>query len=119
MASLIPLYIKHAYHDEPCFHDVKIVTSLSHVSCEGISGKNAKNSIAFRDITRETLASYPDDFKMKDLEKLAIDFSDAVVEVTPENDEELKAHAKEVVKTYLDYPGEDFAEAYKALYDSL
>ena len=56
---------------------------------------------------------------MKDLEKLAIDFSDAVVEASAEINEELRAHAKEVVKTYLDYPGEDFAEAYKALYDSL
>ena len=119
MASLIPLYIKHAYHDEPCFHEVKIVTSLSNVSCEGISGKNAKNSIAFRDITPETLVSYPENFCMKDLEKLAIDFSDAVVEASAEINEELRAHAKEVVKTYLDYPGEDFAEAYKALYDSL
>lgn len=119
MSSIIPLYIKKAYHEEPCFRDVKVVTSLSKTDLDGVMGNNAKACIAFRDITVESLGQYKDVVGARDLEKLAIDFSDGIIELTEGLSEEIKQYAANAGKNYLSYQGIPFVDAYKAFYDSL
>ena len=119
MAGIIPLYIRQAYNDEPCFSDAKIVTSLYSRNMDGIMGENVKDSIAYKDINRETLAAYDDAFTMADMERLAVDYSDGIIEMTEGYNPEIIQYAKEKGKAVLAYPGESFVEKYREFYESL
>ncbi|MCI7039338.1 MAG: glycogen/starch synthase [bacterium] len=119
MAGIIPLYIRQAYNDEPCFSDAKIVTSLYSRNMDGIMGENVKDCIAYKDINRETLAAYDDAFTMADMERLAVDYSDGIIEMTEGYNPEIIQYAKEKGKAVLAYPGESFVEKYREFYESL
>lgn len=119
MSSVVPLYIKNAYMDEPCFRDAKVVSSLYHTGMTGVIGGNFKNCLAFKDINAELLKKYTDDFDVTELAKLAIDYSDAVIEMEPNLLAEVKDYALASKKPFLAYPGEEFAASYKEFYDTL
>lgn len=119
MSAIVPLYIKKAYHDEPCYSDVKVVAGLSSMNIDGVFGKNAKASIAFRDIDAEMLKDYPDDFTLQNMAKLAIDHADGIIEMTENVNADIKAIAIEAGKKYLEYPGTPFIESYKTFFESL
>ena len=54
-----------------------------------------------------------------ELGKMAIDYSDAVIEAGQDVNLSLMDYAKEKKLPFLDYPGEDYASAYNAFYDKL
>ena len=51
--------------------------------------------------------------------KLAIDYSDGIIEAGPDINPDLLQYAKDSNKPILPNPGEDFGEAYEAFYDQL
>ncbi len=118
MASVVPLYIKTAYHDEPSFANTKVVTSLFTKSLSSELGENFKKCVEFRDATAELLKPYDDNFDFVELGKLAIDYSDGIVQAAPEVSKELYDYAKTKQVPLLDYQ-EDFADAYEAFYDTI
>ena len=81
--------------------------------------------MSYRDTTEELLKPYKKNFDFMDLGKLAIDYSDGIiqaeagVEPAPEINEQLLKHATKKKKPLLRYPGEDFAQAYTDFYESL
>lgn len=119
MASLVPLYLKKAYNDEPCFRDVKIITSIDKIENDGIIGENFKNSIEYKNITAEDLAEYNDSFSMNDLCKIAAEYSDGIIEITAGANPEIMDMAQTLGKKTLPYPGEDFTEKYKEFYETI
>lgn len=118
MAAVVPLFIKMAYQDEPCFRDTKIVTSICNSEVTGI-GDNFKRCLAYKDIDESTVKDYSDNFDFNELQKLAIDFSDAIIEMSDNISPEISAYVADKKKPVLAYPGEDFLDKYKAFYDSL
>ncbi len=119
MSAIVPLYVKEAYKDEPCFRDCKLVSSLYDAKIEGTIGEDFKKCLAFGNINEDSLGNYNENFDFKELEKLAIDFSDGIIEMDTDIMPELKTYAQEKKKPYLPYPGEDFLESYKAFYNTL
>ena len=119
MSAVVPLYVKTAYNEEPCFANSKVVTSLFNSELKQTLGENFKHCVPYRDTTEELLKPYKKNFDFKDLGKLAIDYSDGVVEATPEVNAQLLKHAKTKKKPLLHYPGEDFTNAYIDFYESL
>lgn len=119
MSAVIPLYIKTAYHDEPSFANTKVVTSLFNKQLKNNLGENFKRCVAFREATQDLLKPYAENFDFVELGKLAIDYSDAVAEATPEVNSELLAYTKAKKLPLLSYPGEDMAEQYKDFYNKL
>ena len=119
MSAVVPLYIKTAYSEEPCFANSKVVTSLFTNELKQTLGENFKHSVSYRDTTEELLKPYKKNFDFMDLGKLAIDYSDGIVEAAPEINEQLLKHATKKKKPLLRYPGEDFAQAYTDFYESL
>ncbi|MGN1375171.1 MAG: glycogen/starch synthase [Prevotella sp.] len=81
MCSVIPLYIKKAYQDEPSFANTKIVTSLFPEQLNDGLGEHFKSSINFRNVKSELLDDYGKDFGFAELQKLAIDYSDGIIQV--------------------------------------
>ena len=117
MGAVIPLYIKTAYHDEPSFANTKVITSLFSKELKNELGENFKRGIEYKQAKASLLDNYNKKFDFVELGKLAIDYSDGVVEAGSEVNEELLNYALEK-KPVLRYPGEEgFGDAYDQFYD--
>ena len=81
MAAVIPLYIKTAYHEEPSFANSKVITTLFQGSLKDDLGESFKRCVPYREATIDLLKPYKEKFTYTELGKLAIDYSDAVIEV--------------------------------------
>lgn len=119
MSAVIPLYLKTAYREEPSFANTKVVTSLFTKSLNSDLGENFKTCIEFKDAKASLLKKYNNNFNFEELGKLAIDYSDGIIEADKEVNADLLKYAVDNNKPLLRYPGEDFGEAYEAFYDQL
>jgi starch synthase len=119
MAAVVPLYIKTAYHEDPSFANCKVVTSLFQNQMKSTLGTNFKRCLEFRDAKAELLKHYAEEFDFMELGKLAIDYSDGVVEAAEHVNENLLNYAKTNNKPLLNYPGPDFAKSYLDFYNKL
>ena len=118
LASLLPLYLKKYYEDEPLFNESKIVTSIYNQSFEGTLNKDLHSKIKFdniEDSAIETLSKPT----YNNLMKVAIDYSDALIVGSEELPEELTNYLQNSEKPVLDYKSKDeFSEAYTEFYNS-
>lgn len=119
MSAVVPLFVKTAYNDEPSFANTKIVTSLFDKNIKGEFGDNFKKCLEFRDITVDSLLKYNNNFDFNELNKLAIDYSDGVIEATNRVDSGLIEYAKENNKPLLHYIEKDFADHYELFYNTV
>ncbi len=119
MGAVVPLYLKTVYNEEPCFANSKVVTSLFSEHLKNNIGNNFKRCVEFKEVTTETLSAYKDDFDFIELGKLAIDYSDGVAVAAPNVNSTLLEYAKSKDMPVLDYPGEDFGDAYQDFFDAL
>lgn len=120
MSGVVPLYVKTAYHDEPCFANAKVVTSLFHDQLKNDLGSNFKRCLEFRDVKQDLLAAYSNEFDFMELGKLAIDYSDGIVEAGEKVNAELLSYAASKEKPLLSYPGTaEISQKYKDFYDQL
>lgn len=120
MCSIIPLYIKKVYQDEPSFANTKVVTSLFSEELHCGLGENFRQSIEFRDVKADILDSYNKDFGFVELEKLAIDYSDGIVNAGKTVNPELISYAeKKGLPVMVNPEGDDICQAYEDFYDKI
>lgn len=118
MSAVVPLYVKTAYHDEPSFANTKIVTSLFTKGLKNDLGTNFKKCLEFREAKAELLAGYKDNFDFIELGKLAIDYSDGVIQASEDANAQLIKYTKKKEIPLLPFT-EDFADAYESFYDQI
>lgn len=119
MAALVPIFIKLAYHNEPAFATTKIVTSLFKDKLTDYKDANFKNCALYKDVTLDSLKAYNDEFDFDELCKLAIDFSDAVVEGEADANPAMMEYAEKAGKPVVRYEEGRLQEAYKNLYENI
>lgn len=120
VTSLIPLYIKVKYPDDPAFKDAKIVYSLFGDSFEGILDPRMAEKLAADGIPDDVVKAIAGkDIDAYALNCLAIDHADAIVAATDDIDPRLIEYAKAFGKPFLPFPGYDNTEAYHEFYDNL
>lgn len=119
MSAVIPFYVKTAYHDEPTFANTKVVMALYPKELKNILGENFKKTLEFKEANKELLKPYDDHFDLIELGKLAIDYSDGVIEGQTPITESLIKYAEDKQRPLLRYPGEDYAKAYTDFFDTL
>ena len=117
MSGVVPFYVKTAYKDEPSFSNTKIITSLFTKSLKKDFGNNFKKCLEFKDANAQLLKNYNDVFDFEELGKMAIDYSDGIVTADKEVNETLLNYTKSKNLPLLEYPGEDYAEAYHQFYN--
>ncbi len=118
MASLLPLYLRKFYTDEPLFSESKIVTSVYKQSFEGELDKNIIKKITYDGILEDSiqLLTTPN---YNNLLKIAVDNSDAVILASEEIPEELQNYISNLQKPVLPYvPFQEFEEAYANFYNT-
>jgi len=118
LASLLPLYLKEYYKDEPLFSGSKIVTSLYNQSFEDSLNKEMINKITFDNIGESSIKALKTP-TYNNIMKVAVDFSDALIVGSENIPEELQDYLKNCEKPVLEYQHPDeFAEAYTAFYNT-
>lgn len=118
LASLLPLYLKEYYKDEPLFKDSKVVTSVYDQSFEGSLDRTLIDKIKFDEIEDGFLQNLEIP-NYVNLMKTAIDFSDGLIKGSQTLPEELNTYIKKAKKPVLDYQfPEAFAEAYTDFYST-
>ena len=118
MSASVPFFVKTAYADEPSFAEAKVVTSLFSEGQPVELGESFAQSVAFRDAKPEMLSAYGSRFRLEELGKLAIDYSDGIVQVGKDVSTSLLKNAAEKDVPLLPYI-EDFANAYEEFYEKL
>ena len=103
LSAVFPFYVKTAYKDEPVFANTKVVTSLFDKRMKRTLGAKFKKSLPYKDISPDLLKAYKPKFDFIELGKLAIDYSDAVVEANSDVNAKLIAYAKEAGRETMPY----------------
>lgn len=120
MTSLVPLYIKTAYKNEPVFRNSKIVYSLYKNSFkESLTKEFLKKAPINESIEAKDLKAF-DGCNNTGLNAGGVQYSDAVIIGSQNLDKDLEKLAKESKKPVLDYVnGEDYLSAYQNFYQTL
>ena len=117
--SLVPLYIKKFYNEDPMFRDSKIVTSIYDRDFKETMDSKMADKIVWDGLSRDELniINTPD---YTNLLKLALNYSDGVVQGSSEVNGELIAYAKEKNLPLLEYQDESvYMDTYSDFYDQL
>jgi starch synthase len=122
MTALVPLYVKKAYADDPCFRDAKIVYSIYEDGFSNPFQSRYDQILKIDGVKEEHLSSIKS--KAVDyvaLTKLAIDFSDAVIQGSETLQDSLAGYiASKPECSFLPYQTpETYTDAYLDLYQSL
>src|SRR5699024_5157884 len=116
MASLLPLYMRNYYGNEPLFVNSKIVTSVFNNGFEGSLDEDMEEKVLFDGLDEERVAHLKNP-TFEALMKTAIDNSDAVIRGSEELSESLEEYLAEKDLPILDYKTKiDFAQAYRDFY---
>ena len=119
ITSLVPLYIKKAYKDNPLFTDTKVVFSVYDDEFPETLSKDFANKIKLDGITTKDLKHYKTP-SFVNIMKAAIDFSDAAIIGSPDINTEIRKYIRESEKPHLDFqPLDRYIDAYSDFYDEI
>lgn len=118
--SLLPLYVKKFYNDDPHFADSKVVFSAYEDGFEGSLDKNLAKKLKFDGFSDEDIAEVKDP-NFLNLSNLAFKFSDGVVEGSEDLPEEIKTSISNLKDTQtLEYcEPSSCVKTYSEFYDKI
>jgi starch synthase len=117
--SLVPMYIKKLYAEEPLFDNVKVIYSIFNNSFDGILGKGLSEKLLYEKL-EESDVSRIKKSSITNLHKFAIDYADAIVESSPDINNDVISYVQLTEKPFMKYPGkENYIESYQYFYEQL
>ena len=122
ISSLVPLYIKKLYNEDPLFNNSKVVFSVYDTDFPGELNKEICEKLLFAsNLDKKDIEGLKNPDYIS-LNKFAIDHSDAVVKVGNKIDKRIVKHIESSGKAVMIHPGgEDgvYASAYADFYEEL
>ncbi|MCG1034968.1 glycogen/starch synthase [Polaribacter sargassicola] len=118
LASLLPLYLKEFYKEEPLFTESKIITSLYDNSFEGNLNEKLADKVKFDDISEDKVLTLKTP-NYTNILKSAIENSDAIIHGSENVSEELSSFIEEKELPVLEYQTENIKETYLEFYANL
>lgn len=115
LASLLPLYLKEYYSEEPLFAESKIVTSVYNNGFAGSLNEELINKVQFDKLSDDKISELSEP-NYTNIIKNAIVNSDAIVYGSAEIDEELTSLVEKENKLSLGYNSGDYSESYLDFY---
>ncbi len=117
--SLLPLYVKKYYNDDPLFMDTQIVTSIYDKEFTNSLDKRLRQKLEWDGIKAEDIESISDP-NYENLLKLALSYSDGVIFGSEMINEEAKSYALKSGMPILEYQSEEtYIDAYSEFYDKI
>lgn len=123
-SALAPMFIRRKYADDPTFRSAKIIYALHPETFEGTLDPRMVEKLKMDGFTDEDLATLgTEPVDCLTLNRLAIDYADAVIQISPDVNPEIVEYAKASGKPFLaPVPEEDqkeeFLEFYRTLLDT-
>lgn len=120
ISALAPLYIKKAYKDEPSFRNSKVIFSLYEEDFKQAFRPDFPTKLMLKGIAKKDVAELKEPIDYNKLCQLAIDYSDGVVQQSPNVDPTLLDYARQAGKPVLEYQEPElFASACNSFYDQV
>lgn len=119
LGSLIPLYLRKAYSEDPIFHDTKVIISLYEDEFTEEFNSNMKKKIKVDGFTEGDLKIL-DKYDYNSLIKLAVKNADGIIQAQPNINPDLLAYVKKSKVPFLEYTeAEDYEQVYSDFYDQV
>ncbi len=118
ISSILPLYIKTAYREEPSFRDCKVVYTPSEENLHGPLPGNFDNILKFRTAGADAVEDIRGNMDTQLLNRLGMKYADGVSFVKPEPSFRAFAEERDIPFLAPQKP-EDFGEAYSGFYDKI
>jgi starch synthase len=117
--SLIPLYVKKSYRDNPLFSETKVVISIYDDDFKEEMHADISKKIKYDGITKQDLGYYKKT-NFVNLIKAAVEYSDGVIIGSRKINKELLDYVGKAGKPVLDFQGdEQYLEAFSDFYDKI
>jgi starch synthase len=119
MTSLVPLFIKKYYYNDPLFESSKVVYSVYNDDFKKTLNSEFKSKVLLDGITEDDVKQLEDP-NYVNVSKLAIDYSDGVIKGTESINNDVENYIKSQDKLFLDYqPKETYIDAYNDFYEKV
>ena len=118
ITSLVPLYLKNAFKEDPLFSKSKVVYSVYNDEYPGSFPANFAKKLKVDGVNDQDLEVVKDNPDFVNLSKLSINMSDAVIQGSPEINPQVEEYAKTCGKPFLGYHNlETYVDAFNDFYD--
>jgi len=121
MTALAPLYIKKHYKGDPCFKNAKVVYSIYNDGFEKPFRDNFAKKLKIEGVTQNDIKLLKEAPNFTNLSKLAIDFSDGIIEGSQGINQDLVEYAKgKEGLNYLPFQEKDkYVDSFNKFYDHI
>ena len=101
ISALVPVYLKTAYADEPCFRDCRIVYSVAESKLTLPTGDDFAQVLEYRNAGADAFSEFGKSLTPNELLKLAVKYSEGVTFVSPKPNEEVLEYAQQEGKLIM------------------
>jgi starch synthase len=116
--SLVPMYIKKLYSEDPLFENTKVIYSVFDNGYKGKLSDTIIDKLLFEDLEVNDLSGLKN-LNINTLNKFAISYSDAVVQASEKINKSVLNSIEDSGKPFLDFPGdEEYEKQYLNFYEN-
>lgn len=118
LTSLIPVYLRKLYSDDPVFSKFKTIYSVYNNGFKTPLKSSLPNKLIIDGIDKKDIKLIENKTDFASLTKLAIEYSDGVIIGSENIDQDVQSYLKTVKKPLLEYQSEErYIDAYNEFYD--
>ncbi len=119
ITSMVPLYIKRAYNEDPIFANSKVIYSVYDDGFDKPLNKSFRKKVLFNGVTEKDVSGL-EKADFVNISRFAIDMSDAVIKGSNEINPEINKYLDKINKPVLGFqPSETYLDEYSRFYDNL
>ena len=120
MSAIVPVMVKKAYHDDPFFENSKVVYSLYDDEFTTPMSDRLNEKILMSGIELSDVATVAGNANYETLSKLAMEYSDGVIQASEKVNSNLLEDIKKSQKLFLPYVSEEnYVTSYNEFYDKV
>lgn len=118
LTSLMPLYIKKYYSEDPLFSDTKLVISLYEDGFPKNLNKKFTEKLSFDGFNKKDIKHLAEEPSYLNLQKQAIEFADGIIQASETLNPDLEKFIKKTGKAFLGFKNElEYIDAFNEFYD--
>jgi starch synthase len=119
LSSLVPLYLKKSFKEDPLFNYAKVVYSVYNDDFDLPLNKNVAKKMVIDGITNNEM-KIVENPTFENLTKLAVEMADGVIQGSPVINPNVMSHIKKSKKPFIEYHNsETYIDAYAEFYDKI
>lgn len=116
--SLMPLYVKKYYAEDPIFAESKIIVSLYDDAYPKVLNKKFADKLSFDGFNKKDIKHISEESSHLNMLKQSIEFADGVIQATETINPELEKFIKKTGKQFLGFKNElEYMDSFNEFYD--